>query len=326
MPWEHNFLLISAFSTWRPLVLSARFSAIGLSMDMFIFQFSCLGSIIFCWFLCFQLVDLSCLQRDLALSVCPWTCSYSNFHALGASFFADFWVFNLGTCSAFSATQHQRFVHGHVHILIPMPWEHRLSLIFEFVRQISKRNQLVTCVIKIGEERGRKSALARALRTDKNRYIEASRVFSYRFFSVERLLGATLEALWDHFELKNRLGGSIRSMFWSDVDFLGSWQINLEDFGGLQGRFLEVFSMFFGYRFCNRFPSAFKTIFHGFSCPRGKQKWANCMGGPTKIKVSCCLLSNVFGNWFQRDFGIGLKRLFRQAIIPLISSVIQSFV
>ena len=48
------------------------------------------------------------------------------------------------------------------------------------------RNELVTCIIKIGEERGRKSALEKALRTDKNRYIEASRVISYRFFSVGR--------------------------------------------------------------------------------------------------------------------------------------------
>ena len=75
------------------------------------------------------------------------------------------------------------------------------------------RNQLVTCFMKIGGERGRKSALARALWTDKNRYIEASRVISYRFFSVGRLLGATLETLWGHLEVKNRLGGSIRSMF-----------------------------------------------------------------------------------------------------------------
>ena len=36
----------------------------------------------------------------------------------------------------------------------------------EFVRQIPMRNQLFTCIIKIGEESGRKSALERALRTD----------------------------------------------------------------------------------------------------------------------------------------------------------------
>ena len=150
------------------------------------------------------------------------------------------------------------------------------------------RNQLVTCIIKIGEERGRKSALERALRTDKNRYIEAWRVISYRFLSIGRLLGAILETLWGHLELKNHVGASIRSMFWSDVDFLGSWQINLEHFGGLLGRFLEVFSMFFGYRFCNRFPFAFKMIFHWFSHLPEKQKWANSMGGPAKIKLSSC--------------------------------------
>ena len=77
----------------------------------------------------FRLGNLSCLQRDSALSVCPWTCSYSNSHALGASFFIDFCVFNLGTSSAFSAIQRHRFVHGHVHIPIPMPWGHRFSLI-----------------------------------------------------------------------------------------------------------------------------------------------------------------------------------------------------
>ena len=92
MPWEHRFSLISAFSTWGPL----------------------------------------CVQRDSALSVYPWTCSYSNSHALGASFFMDFWLFNLGTSGAFSAIQRNRFVHGHVHILTPMPWEHYLHLIFAF--------------------------------------------------------------------------------------------------------------------------------------------------------------------------------------------------
>ena len=66
------------------------------------------------------------------LSVCPWTCSNSNSHGLGASFFADFCVFNLGTYGAFSAIQRHRFVHGHVHILIPMAWEHRFLQIFAF--------------------------------------------------------------------------------------------------------------------------------------------------------------------------------------------------
>ena len=33
-----------------------------------------------------------------------------------------FCILYLGTSSAFSATQRYRFVHGHVHILIPMLW------------------------------------------------------------------------------------------------------------------------------------------------------------------------------------------------------------
>ena len=43
-----------------------------------------------------------------------------------------FKFFHLGTSRAFSAIQRYRFVHGHVHILIPMPWGHRFSLIFAF--------------------------------------------------------------------------------------------------------------------------------------------------------------------------------------------------
>ena len=31
------------------------------------------------------------------------------------------------------------------------------------------------------------------------------------------------------------------------------------------------------------------------------------MGGPAKIKLSCCLLSNVFGNRFWKDFGVGME-------------------
>ena len=83
----------------------------------------------------------------------------------------------------------------------------------EFVRQIPMRDQLFTCSSKIGEENGRKSALERGLRTDKYRYIEASRVTSYRFFSVGRLLETILASLWVHLELKNRLGGSMRLLF-----------------------------------------------------------------------------------------------------------------
>ena len=31
------------------------------------------------------------------------------------------------------------------------------------------------------------------------------------------------------------------------------------------------------------------------------------MGGPAKIKLSCCLLSNVFGNRFWKDLGVGME-------------------
>ena len=31
------------------------------------------------------------------------------------------------------------------------------------------------------------------------------------------------------------------------------------------------------------------------------------MGGLAKIKLSCCLLSNVFGNRFWKDFGVWLE-------------------
>ena len=41
-----------------------------------------------------------------------------------------FCIFHLGTSSAFSATQRYRFVHGHVHILLPRPWG---PLFFDFI-------------------------------------------------------------------------------------------------------------------------------------------------------------------------------------------------
>ena len=70
----------------------------------------------------------------------------------------------------------------------------------EFVRQIPMRNQLFTCIIKRGEERWLKSSLARSLRTDKYRYIEAARVISYRFLSVGRLLRRFFGLKWDYRE------------------------------------------------------------------------------------------------------------------------------
>ena len=44
--------------------------------------------------------------------------------AQGNFFDIIFGFFHLGTSRAFSAIQRYRFVHGHVHILIPMPWGH----------------------------------------------------------------------------------------------------------------------------------------------------------------------------------------------------------
>ena len=58
----------------------------------------------------------------------------------------------------------------------------------KFVRQKPIRNQLSTCNMKIGEVVGPKSGSAMGQRTDKNRYIEAPRVISYRFLSIRRLL------------------------------------------------------------------------------------------------------------------------------------------
>ena len=42
----------------------------------------------------------------------------------GVLFDLIFGFFHLGTSRAFSAIQRYRFVHGHVHIFIPMPWGH----------------------------------------------------------------------------------------------------------------------------------------------------------------------------------------------------------
>ena len=53
-----------------------------------------------------------------------------------------------------------------------------------FVRQIPMRNHFFACTIKIGEERGPKSVLDRALWSDKYRYREAPSVISYGFLSL----------------------------------------------------------------------------------------------------------------------------------------------
>ena len=73
-----------------------------------------------------------------------------------------------------------------------------------FAWQIPMRNQLLIYIyihiIKRGKERWLKSSLARGLRTDKYRYIEAARVISYRFLSVGRLLRRFFGLKWDYRE------------------------------------------------------------------------------------------------------------------------------
>ena len=46
---------------------------------------------------------------------------------------------------------------------------------------------------------------------------------------------------WKHFGFKNPLGGSMDNPFVSDLDLDSSTAHILEDFGGLLGRFLEIF-------------------------------------------------------------------------------------
>ena len=50
----------------------------------------------------------------------------------GVPFDLIFGFFHLGTSRAFSAIQRYRFVHGHVHIFIPMPWGLFFDPIFAF--------------------------------------------------------------------------------------------------------------------------------------------------------------------------------------------------
>ena len=57
--------------------------------------------------------------------------------------------------------------------------------------------------------------------------------------------GRLLEAFWVHVGFKNRLGGSMDTPFVSDLDLDSSTSPILEDFGGLLGRFLEIFSDLF---------------------------------------------------------------------------------
>ena len=53
--------------------------------------------------------------------------------------------------------------------------------------------------------------------------------------------GRILEAFWAHLEVRNRLGGSIGAPFVSELDLDSSTPAILEDFGGLWGRFFEIF-------------------------------------------------------------------------------------
>ena len=93
------------------------------------------------------------------------------------------------------------------------------------------------------------------------------------------------------------------------------FQVPIRPFWRVLESFWESVWRYFGiscrYRFHNRSLYDFKMIFVWFSYPLDKQKWANCMGGPAKIKLSCCSLLNVFGNWFWKDFGDGMEGFLR---------------
>ena len=73
----------------------------------------------------------------------------------------------------------------------------------EFVPQMPMRNQLFTRMIKRGQQRNLKSGLARGLRTDNYRYIEAARFVSYRFLSIGRLLRRFFGLKWEDGETCN---------------------------------------------------------------------------------------------------------------------------
>ena len=100
----------------------------------------------------------------------------------------------------------------------------------EFVPQIPIRNQLFICSIEIGEESGRKSALERALRIGKNRYIVAPGVVSYRFLSVGRILKAILASFCGHPDVQNRLGSFMDALFALETLPSGIFQAELQPF------------------------------------------------------------------------------------------------
>ena len=52
--------------------------------------------------------------------------------------------------------------------------------------------------------------------------------------------GSIFGPFWAHLDLKSRLGGSMRILFWTEVHFPSSWPAILEEFGSLWGRFLEI--------------------------------------------------------------------------------------
>ena len=53
--------------------------------------------------------------------------------------------------------------------------------------------------------------------------------------------GTILEGFWGHLEVENRLGDSMGALFSLELDFPGSTPPILERFGGLLGRFLDIF-------------------------------------------------------------------------------------
>ena len=99
-------------------------------------------------------------------------------------------------------------------------------------------------------------------------------------------------------EALRELGWGWKLIFW----------VRLRPFWRVLESFWEAFSRYFGifcrYKCHHGLWYDFQMIFHWSSYPTDKQKWANYMGGPAKTKLSSCLLSNVFVNWFWKDFGL----------------------
>ena len=117
-----------------------------------------------------------------------------------------FALFHLGTSRAFSAIQRHRFVHGHVHILIPMAWEDPFSLIFAF----STWGLLVP------------SAQFSAISLSMGNLI---------FFCSLGYFGDDFGVIFGPSWCKNRCGGVMEALLSSKFDFLFKTLAILEAFG-----------------------------------------------------------------------------------------------